>query len=174
LRDALTGLNNRLGLQRAIESGNASDHGLTGRIMLALDVDAFKEINDTYGHVMGDKVLCKIAEILGKCLGESDHALARISGDEFVVVLSSATVPEAAKLAEGIRATVQKVVIAVDGVQHLGKVSVSIGVAPGRSRDTLEMLRHRADEAMYRAKDLGRNRVYAVPETPADSSRQGG
>lgn len=168
LRDPLTGLNNLHGLRRAVEARGTSE--LTGIALLAADIDYFKRINDSYGHVIGDKVLAKVAEILREHLTGEDIA-ARLGGDEFAMFLAGKSLEEAAALAERIRATVNKTVITrADGMQYNDAVTLSIGVAIGEASDTLESLRHRADEALYDAKDAGRNRVALADSGAADSS----
>lgn len=157
LRDPLTGLNNRHGFQRAADALTHSD--LDGVALLAADVDHFKSINDTHGHVIGDKVLLKIAEILRTHI-KADDIASRLGGDEFAVLLPGMSLDEAAKLAEQIRVSVSRTLISrSDGAEYAGQVSLSIGLAVGEKNDTLETLRHRADAAMYKAKDAGRNRV---------------
>jgi diguanylate cyclase len=156
LRDPLTGLNNRHGFQRAIDAYGCD---LDNVALLAADVDYFKKINDTHGHVIGDKVLLKIAEILRTHIKPDDIA-SRLGGDEFAVLLPGMSLTEAAALAEQIRSSVARTLIArSDGAEYAGEVSLSIGLAVGEKGDTLESLRHRADAAMYKAKDAGRNRV---------------
>lgn len=168
LRDPLTGLNNLHGLRRAVEARGTSD--LTDIAFLAADIDYFKRINDSHGHVIGDKVLAKVAEILREHLSGGDIA-ARLGGDEFGMFLPGKSLAEAAVLAEQIRATANLTVITrADGMQYSGAVTLSIGVALGEPTDTLESLRHRADEALYDAKDAGRNRVALAAIDPADSS----
>ena len=168
LRDPLTGLKNLHGLRRAVEARDGSD--LTGIAFLAVDVDFFKRVNDTHGHVIGDKVLAKVAEILRDHLTGEDMA-ARLGGDEFVMFLPGKSLADAAALAEEIRATATRTVITrPDGMQYIGAVTISIGVAVGEPGDTLESLRHRADEALYDAKDAGRNQVAVAPSNAADSS----
>jgi diguanylate cyclase len=157
LRDPLTGLKNLHGLRRAVEQREGSE--LTGVALLAADLDYFKRINDTHGHVIGDKVLAKVAQILREHLTGDDMA-ARLGGDEFVLFLPGKSLDAAAALAERIRATACRTVITrPDGMQYSGAVTLSIGVATGEPGDSLESLRHRADEALYDAKDGGRNRV---------------
>jgi diguanylate cyclase len=161
LRDPLTGLKNLHGLRRAVEAREGFE--LTGVAFLAADIDNFKRINDTHGHVIGDKVLAKVAEILREHLTGEDMA-ARLGGDEFVLFLPGKSLDAAAELAEKIRATASRTVITrADGMQYAGAVTLSIGVATGERDDTLESLRHRADEALYDAKDAGRNRVALAP-----------
>jgi diguanylate cyclase len=157
LRDPLTGLSNRHGFQRAADALTSAD--LNGVALLAADVDHFKAINDTHGHVIGDKVLLKIAEILRTHI-KADDVASRLGGDEFAILLPGMSLSEAAKLAEQIRVSVSRTLISrSDGSEYAGEVSLSIGLAVGEKHDTLETLRHRADAAMYKAKDAGRNRV---------------
>jgi diguanylate cyclase len=159
LRDPLTGLNNRHGFQRAIDALGASGFDLGGIALLAADVDHFKKINDTHGHVIGDKVLLKIAEVL-RTHTKPDDIASRLGGDEFEILLPGKSLAEAAALAEQIRVSVARTLISrSDGSEFSGEVSLSIGLAVGQKDDTLESLRHRADAAMYKAKDAGRNRV---------------
>ena len=162
LRDPLTGLSNRHGLQRAADALTAST--LDGVALLAADVDHFKTINDTHGHVIGDKVLLKIAEILRTHIKPDDIA-SRLGGDEFAVLLPGMSLADAAELAEQIRVSVSRTLISrSDGAEYAGQVSLSIGLAVGEKNDTLETLRHRADAAMYKSKDAGRNRISVSPQ----------
>lgn len=163
LRDPLTGLNNLYGFRRAVEiRKNPTD--VTEAAFLAVDVDSFKRVNDTHGHVIGDKVLKKIAEVLCEQLSPEDVA-ARVGGDEFVVFMPGRTLAAAAALAERIRARAQcTLIVGPDGSRFEGQVTLSIGAAAGRAGDTLESLRHNADVALYSAKAAGRNRVALAPE----------
>jgi diguanylate cyclase len=164
LRDPLTGLSNRHGLQRAIDARVAAVSSLEGVALLAVDVDHFKKINDSHGHVIGDKVLLKIGEIL-RAHTKSDDIAARLGGDEFAVVLPDTSLTEAAELAERIRSAVSRTLISrADGSEYAGQVSLSIGLAIGDKSDTLESLRHRADTALYKAKGAGRNQVGLAPQ----------
>jgi diguanylate cyclase len=167
LRDPLTGLNNRQGFQRALDASGCS---LRRAALLALDVDHFKTINDTHGHVIGDKVLLKIAEILRSHI-KADDIASRLGGDEFAVLLPGMSLDDAAALAEQIRASVSRTLISrSDGTEFAGQVSLSIGLAVGEEGDTLESLRHRADAAMYKAKDAGRNRISMALQRGSQSS----
>ncbi len=164
LRDPLTGLNNLYGFKRAVEM-REDPADLSEVAFLAVDVDNFKRVNDTHGHVIGDKVLKKIAEILSEQLSAEDVA-ARVGGDEFVVFMPGRTLASAASLAEKIRASAQRtLIVRADGTRFAGEVTLSIGAAAGRPSDTLESLRHNADVALYSAKAAGRNRVALAPDS---------
>ena len=169
LRDPLTGLNNLHGFQRAADA--LSPENLDGVALLAADVDHFKTINDTHGHVIGDKVLLKIGEILRTHI-KADDIASRLGGDEFAILLPGMSLAAAAELAEQIRVAVSRTRISrSDGSEFAGEVSLSIGLAVGEKSDTLETLRHRADVAMYKAKDAGRNRVSPPPIPPMKQVR---
>src|SRR5512146_2271709 len=122
LRDPLTGLKNLHGLRRLTEA--RANPELTGIAFLAADIDYFKRINDTHGHVIGDKVLAKVAEILREHLTDEDMA-ARLGGDEFAMLLPGNSLAAAAALAEKIRATATRTVITrPDGMQYIGAVTL--------------------------------------------------
>ena len=106
--------------------------------MLFLDLDRFKEVNDTLGHAAGDKLLVEAAQRIGDCVRESD-TVARLGGDEFITILS--------ELDDS------------TSVEHTACVRASIGITiyPGDAEDVDELLKH-ADQAMYVAKNAGRNR----------------
>lgn len=127
--------------------------------LLLLDVDYFKQINDTYGHLRGDEVLKALARICEKHLGE-EEALARVGGEEFALLLPGTDLDGGRRRAEQIRTAVwQTPVSLVDTTIH---ISVSIGVVQWRTGDALAELMARADQALHAAKYKGRNRVEAV------------
>lgn len=162
-KDALTGLLNRYGFERAI-ADLAQDSGvLPQAALLLLDVDHFKRANDSHGHLMGDQVLRAVAQVLRARLKGADIA-ARFGGDEFAVLLPNTALAGATALADQIRTTVpQGRLRRIDRGATIENVTLSIGVAHGRPDDTLESLLHLADAALYQAKEAGRNRV--VSET---------
>ncbi|MTW20265.1 diguanylate cyclase [Allochromatium palmeri] len=131
--------------------------------LLICDIDNFKGYNDTFGHQAGDHCLCAVADLLRESLQRGSDFCARYGGEEFVVVLPNTTLDGALRVAERIREAVSGL-----GIWHpassCGIVTISIGVAeePGSTSDLdHESLIRRADEALYRAKELGRNRVEA-------------
>lgn len=160
MTDPLTGLNNRRAFDRiiseVIDGGTTSAHSHS---LLMLDVDHFKKVNDTYGHVFGDKVLRSIAHVLqGKVKGAD--SVARFGGEEFAVLLPKTAAKGAQVVAEQIREAVEKGRIRGTGkAEDAGKITISIGVALYRVGDTAESFIERADKALYKSKSDGRNRV---------------
>jgi diguanylate cyclase (GGDEF)-like protein len=158
LHDPVTGLANRRLLFDRLQHALTRANRQAGRVaVLYCDVDHFKRINDTFGHRAGDLVLQDVARRLESVLREDD-TLARVGGDEFVVVfeeLSDAT--EATRIAERARLAMS-IPVVVDG-QEL-EITGSIGVAlSGRAGEDVDSLLRRADDAMYVAKGNGRNQV---------------
>ncbi len=121
--------------------------------ILMLDIDHFKRINDTYGHQVGDEVLKTFAHLMKKRLRESD-IVARWGGEEFIVLLPSTTAIEALEVAEYLRQEIEKFPFPV--VEH---VTCSLGLSQYRDNDTLDGLIKRSDDALYEAKEMGRNRT---------------
>ncbi len=124
------------------------------------DIDHFKKVNDTYGHSVGDMVLRKVAETIQSTLRTGD-TLARWGGEEMVANLLGANEQDAAIKAEDIRKKVEE----LDFLELKGlKITLSAGVAASGDKLNLKELIKRSDEAMYRAKDKGRNKVYAFSD----------
>lgn len=156
--DPLTRLNNRRGFLPAAEAMWSLARRNNREICVALiDVDHFKEVNDRYGHSLGDTVLTRIAEVLDQSRRNGD-ILARWGGEEFILLLPETSLEEAGQVAERFRADVERLV-AGDRSRKIQR-TVSIGVAPrDRETDTLEAVIVAADRALYRAKSRGRNQV---------------
>ncbi len=150
--DALTDLHNRHWLQdmfrRKMERCRTSGEPVC---IFMLDVDGFKAFNDRHGHLKGDEILCEVADVLRSELRPTDM-LARFGGDEFAVLLPGANLDDAMATAERIRYAM------ANRVYEAG-VTLSLGVAEMGEEDTLSDLIAKADDAMYRAKASGRNRV---------------
>jgi diguanylate cyclase (GGDEF)-like protein len=162
LTDSLTGLPNRRAfLDRAQRLLDRLTQDGEFAALLTFDLDRFKTINDTFGHAMGDRVLCIFGDVLCATLRSTD-LLARIGGEEFVAMLPSADDEAALAVANRVREAFQKEALFVDG-QCLG-VTVSIGIAATtcRRRKILDILAL-ADAALYQAKRDGRNRVALAP-----------
>ncbi|AKC88032.1 diguanylate cyclase [Pseudoxanthomonas suwonensis] len=160
--DALTGLSGRRHWQQQAEAAlHRHREEAAPAVLLMVDIDRFKDINDQYGHASGDDVLRMAAGILRRRLGEHDSA-GRFGGDEFAVVLAGAGRDDAVAVAEGMRRDVEAAALALPHMAGL-RCSVSIGVAAADAghasvRDWLEA----ADAALYAAKHAGRNRVVAA------------
>jgi diguanylate cyclase (GGDEF)-like protein len=154
LTDELTKLPNRRHLaQRFLEEMQRARRHHKGMAFLMIDIDHFKHVNDTYGHLQGDAVLAELARILGSGKRESDVA-ARYGGEEFGLILSETNETGAMTLAERIRAKVESATFA-GGL----KVTISIGVAATEDESMFTSLIEKADQALYAAKQAGRNRV---------------
>lgn len=154
--DALTEIPNRLFYEKRIKEDVARWQRFDTPLSIAVwDVDKFKNVNDTYGHKAGDKVLKAIAQILNKRIRETDF-LARYGGEEFVMLLPGTIEEETLRLANELRQAV------ADCAFHYNDKSVDITISCGisgfRTDDTLERVFERADKALYQAKESGRNR----------------
>jgi diguanylate cyclase (GGDEF)-like protein/PAS domain S-box-containing protein len=156
--DALTGLVNRLEFERRL---GAALHNVASEnrshVLLYLDLDRFKFVNDTCGHAAGDRLLQQLPDLFSAELRESD-TLARLGGDEFGVLLENCSVDDALRIAEELRRRTENFRFAHQG--HNFEIGVSIGVVPlGNCAPTVHDAMVAADHACYRAKEAGRNRV---------------
>jgi diguanylate cyclase (GGDEF)-like protein len=160
MTDALTGLYNRGWLDDMLRRLTArAEQGGAPFALLVIDVDHFKTFNDTWGHLVGDRVLQQVAEALRATLRPTDFA-ARFGGEEFAVLLPAVSGPQnAARVADRICNRVRKPVPHPDGGGSPPHVTVSIGVAAHQRGEDAEALFRRADELLYRAKNEGRDRV---------------
>jgi diguanylate cyclase (GGDEF)-like protein len=155
MTDALTELGNRhwmhdtfeRELKRALKDN-------TPVCVIMVDIDNFKQFNDQYGHIAGDRVLSAVAKVLRKHLRPTD-LIARFGGDEYAAMLPGISLDKARRTAERLLEKVPQISPAVLATP----VTVSIGVAALVPSDDLPRLIHRADSAMYEAKAAGRNRV---------------
>ncbi|MCA1324153.1 sensor domain-containing diguanylate cyclase [Herbaspirillum sp. alder98] len=170
LTDPLTGVNNRRYIeQRMHEEVARGQRERSALSCLFIDIDHFKRVNDNFGHQSGDDVLREVAARIKKELRLSD-ALGRFGGEEFVVLLTHATREDAARIAERIRAGICSRGIMIEGSRDPLRISASIGTAslvpPDRSRPAEEVkqaMLKAADQALYQAKESGRNRVVQSP-----------
>jgi diguanylate cyclase (GGDEF)-like protein len=131
--------------------------------LLMIDVDDFKAFNDRYGHPEGDVLLRRIAGILSDHLRGTDDVLARYGGEEFAVMLADTTVSDAALIAERLRLAVQD---AFGGACAYGPITISVGVVGASGKREARQLIKDADDALYSAKRLGRNRVEIAGRDP--------
>ena len=162
LVDELTKLGNRRRLDHDLEETvRAAVQDGTPVAFAMLDVDHFKVFNDTHGHAAGDRALQTVAEVIALNVREGD-VVYRYGGEEFSILLPNATPDEAAQVAERVREAVEAVAIDGEDTQPGGTLTVSVGVsflpAPGPAA-----MADRADQALYEAKQAGRNRVVADP-----------
>ena len=162
LTDALTGVANRRKLDQVLELelSRAQRHG-TRLAMMLCDVDYFKQYNDHYGHAAGDDCLRSVANVLSATFKRAGETCARFGGEEFAVVLPAATGEEASQRAEAARQAVWKLAIEHEASPVDSRVTLSIGVAvmPLGQAQTMHQFVERADAALYRAKENGRNRI---------------
>ncbi len=161
LKDPLTGLANRRNF-RTVQERALDVVARSGEpaLLLMLDIDHFKKVNDTYGHQAGDTVLQAVAKCLASCVRPMD-TVARFGGEEFSVVLPNCQTSFGQTVAERIRTTIEAQSIAIaPGVAI--KITISIGgaYAPEWVRSTTALWTERADVQLYRAKTEGRNRVF--------------
>ena len=159
-KDGLTGVYNKRYFQERLsaEIRRAERDGL-GVSLFLLDIDDFKNYNDTNGHVAGDEVLKKMGQLLRGSIREDD-VIARYGGEEFVILYPGASKALAYRLAQGLRRAVESHQFAGGEHQPLGAVTISGGVAsyPQDARSEVELIRA-ADHALYQAKNAGRNRI---------------
>lgn len=165
LTDPLTGALNRRGFDMQFSRLLAESETSNSEIsLIMLDIDHFKKINDTHGHLFGDKVIRGVAEVL-KANVKGRDAIARLGGEEFGVLLPDTSLSGAQVLADKIRQMVEKGRIRrQDGKDEVGGITISLGVAElNRDEDTATFL-NRADMALYFSKENGRNRVSIAPQ----------
>jgi diguanylate cyclase (GGDEF)-like protein len=157
--DALTGLPNRRAMLERLEKASL-DEAVPIAIAM-IDIDSFKRVNDTFGHGLGDTVLCRLAELLPDMLREGDFA-ARWGGEEFLVLIHGDAATYAKHACEAFRSSFEAA-----RVEHNGKqisCSVSIGLAAHDPANTFEETIRNADRALYAAKSFGRNSVVLADE----------
>lgn len=155
--DPLTGALNRRGLDMMFPELPPHEAGPLAVVMA--DVDLFKRVNDRYGHALGDEALRRVSHLFGGVLRRGD-AVVRYGGEEFLLVLPGLEMARALRVAERARAAVQETPLLMGDVEV--PLTVSMGVAARREGETREGLISRADAALYRAKEAGRNRVVAA------------
>ena len=154
ITDQLTNLYNRHKLEKSfikeISRATRYRHSLS---MILLDIDHFKSVNDTYGHDIGDETLKSMANILKNSIRITD-VVGRWGGEEFIIIVSETNLDDTKKLAEKIRKSVESY-----NFKEVGQITASFGLSTLNKDDTKELLVKRADEALYKAKENGRNRI---------------
>lgn len=156
-KDFLTGLFNRRALNQIFKKYQEISELINQPISIVVaDIDYFKKINDTYGHLAGDAALKHFAEIIKRNLRKSDFVF-RIGGEEFLILLPNTNLEEAAKIAENLRAILEKSPLVYEGREI--NLTASFGVAELKDNSQLNELIKEADEKLYIAKREGRNKV---------------
>jgi len=160
IKDPLTQIDNRRGFDKkltdAIDNANEKQ---TSLCLIMADIDHFKKINDTYGHLVGDNVIRMVAGTLKNSVKGRDD-VARIGGEEFAIILPDTPVDGALKLAEDMRVTFDKFDLKKkNSGESLGKVTLSFGVTKYQFGESAEAFINRSDEALYKSKNTGRNKV---------------
>jgi len=157
-RDALTGLSNRRQIVLDLDGSVKHAHRRGDPMCVALvDIDHFKSVNDRFGHIVGDEVLISVAGCLAGSLRAGDH-VGRFGGEEFLLVLPGTTMAQASSLVERLRVRLEALPPLPSGERP---VTASFGLAAWRGDESAADLLLRADQALYRAKSAGRNRVVA-------------
>lgn len=141
-------------LELEIDRCNRYGHSLA---LLLLDIDHFKKCNDSYGHLEGDKVLVRLGQTIKLCLRTMDSAY-RYGGEEFTIILPETTGKEANNVAERISASVESERFSTEAGEDFS-ITISIGVTEYFKEEQLSTFIHRADQAMYKSKAKGRNRI---------------
>ena len=159
--DPLTQVLNRQGFDKQLASmllqpvGSDSAHCL-----VMLDIDHFKKVNDTHGHVMGDRVIQAVGEVLRSCVPDKSHSVARFGGEEFAILMPSSTLSQSLATAESVRQRTKAMKLRDRRTQEVVlTVSISGGVATMQPGDDAQDLIARADGALYKSKQSGRDRV---------------
>lgn len=157
-KDELTGLNNRREFfERGASIFNQANHSAYPVSVVMMDIDDFKNVNDTYGHSVGDQILQLISPMLGQVVREID-LVARVGGDEFAFVLPETSLEEAANFAERMRREIANATLVNSDEKYCVTASFGIYTCPASSESLASML-IKADEALYAAKRNGRNQV---------------
>ncbi len=161
ITDGLSRLHNRKGFDAELGKTLATQAPAgTAHCLIVFDIDHFKRVNDTHGHPVGDRVIETVGQILARVASASDTVAARIGGEEFAVVLRSATTAQALQLAQTVRSLVRAMTIKKRGTQEvIATVTVSAGIAACVPGDDASSLLAAADAALYRSKDSGRDCV---------------
>jgi diguanylate cyclase len=160
IKDPLTQIDNRRGFDKKLNDAidNANENQ-TSLCLIMADIDHFKKINDTYGHLVGDNVIRMVAGTLKNSVKGRDD-VARIGGEEFTVILPDTPIDGALKLAEDMRVTFDKFDLKKkNSGESLGKVTLSFGVTKYQFGESAEAFINRSDEALYKSKNTGRNKV---------------
>ena len=164
--DELTGLYNRRALfSRLVEEHSRVERYKENFSLMIFDIDDFKAVNDTYGHQVGDAILKNLAHFLKGNLRTSDF-ISRFGGEEFIAILPSTEMEKARRVAEKMRHMLGKKVFEDKKGEVKIKITVSIGISQCTSGDTVDNLIKRADDALYMAKNDGKNAIFTEADLP--------
>ncbi|MDD2734883.1 MAG: GGDEF domain-containing protein [Desulfuromonadaceae bacterium] len=156
--DPLTGSNNRGYFMERFDAELDRTKRYGGVFcFIMLDLDHFKSVNDTRGHAAGDEALRSLCRVLNSSGLRNTDFFGRIGGEEFAIVLPETKIQEAVKAAERVRGNLENTIVLHEGNEFF--ITASIGVSAYRVGDTRESMLNRADQAMYNAKEIGRNRI---------------
>ncbi|MGI9024236.1 MAG: GGDEF domain-containing protein [Burkholderiaceae bacterium] len=164
LTDPLTALVNRRGFDVALDGLRAAvEQGNPSFSIVMIDIDHFKRVNDSHGHLVGDRVIQQVAGITKSCTRGGDTVV-RYGGEEFAVLLPATSIQGARVVAENIRVAVQRAVMRpLRADSSIGPVTVSLGIGTFRAGEHVEHCTQRADLALYAAKQKGRNCIALEP-----------
>ncbi|MBC2271953.1 GGDEF domain-containing protein [Listeria welshimeri] len=165
--DPLTGLTNFRHFDKTFET--AFHHATLKKSNLSIiiiDIDYFKRVNDTYGHLVGNSVLSTFSQMLLKISFPPNTVISRIGGEEFAIILPNINVSETEHLAEKIRRKVEKIEIPIAASGSVITISAGIANYDGHNYPTADELLHAADQALYKAKQNGRNQVHIRQTEP--------
>lgn len=167
LSDGLTGLMNRKGFDATLHKCLATPQQEV--CLFIADIDHFKKVNDSYGHLFGDKVIQAVAKILQK-FTHNTHTAARYGGEEFIVLLPNTPLETAKEIAENIRKQVAAITIKNNVTQKLiSNITISLGVTAYQLGETMDSFVGRADQALYTSKAQGRNQVTLIGQQLANA-----
>lgn len=170
--DSLTGLSNRRNFDQEFnEEWLTCSEQKQPMSLLMADIDHFKNINDTYGHLFGDQCLIKVAEILKRSMHQPKNLAARFGGEEFIIMLPNTDAKSAGLIAELIRSDIEKLRMGYQGQKVSFTISIGISTITPSPQISFVDLNERADQALYLAKEGGRNRV-VISEGANNPSKQ--
>lgn len=153
--DALTGLYNKGEISKIIQE----QLSLNDFILILLDIDYFKKVNDNYGHIIGDNVLKLVANLIEQNAKHKDY-IGRFGGEEFALILNDTSLEQGIEAAEKLRRLIENSVLDANGIQI--SVTVSMGITVCKQHESFEHAYVRVDQLLYAAKRNGRNRVEAI------------
>jgi diguanylate cyclase len=168
--DALTGIPNRRQMDEQLEEAiyNATNVLCTPACLALADLDHFKRINDTYGHAIGDEVLKAFSQLLITSMRDTDR-IYRYGGEEFLIFMHNVDLHQAQSILDRLRDKIARYPLHADGLPDPLHITVSFGIAQVVENESLRSLTRRADEALYQAKNAGRNRVCVASSLAAAS-----